>query len=112
MEFKKSSIGVQPEIRKRVTDGDVTVPVTLDFSAVTTKNGEEKVVKAGSPIDKDGKVANTASAVGILLTDVYEARPIGTIIKHGCVNVAVANKNAGIEIADEVKTALPLIIFE
>ena len=163
MEFKKTPVNMQPEIRKRVTDGDITIPITLNFTNVTAQADGSKVVKAGSPISAAGVVVNgvttyalstdttvqsgktyytrsgsegsyvyaavdnptgnpstsnyyeattDAAAVGILLTDVYDSRPIGTIIKHGCVNTAVANSNSGLTISDTVKTALSLIIFE
>lgn len=112
MQFKKSTVAIQPEIRKRVTGGDITVPITLDFSAVEANSDGDYVVLAGSPISDAGVVANTADAVGILLTDTYSTRPIGTIIKHGCVNLTVAESNSGLTIDDLVKTALPLVIFE
>ena len=43
----------------------------------------------------------------------YDDNPNGTIVKaFACVNTANANANAGITIADAVKTALSLIVFE
>lgn len=120
MKFKESSVTTQKEILKRKLGGELFEPITLDSSSFT--NG---VCKAGSPIDKDGKFVNgrTASgggvsaddgnAVGILLNDVYDSNPNGTIVKaFACVNEANANENAGITIAAAVKTALPLIVFE
>ena len=67
------------------------VPMTIDFSNVTDKDAEtgEKVVKAGTPVDKDGKPQKTTpftGAVGILLHDVYEGRPQGTILKKAYIN--------------------------
>lgn len=120
MNFKESSVTTQPEILKRKLGGELFEEITLDSSAFT--NG---VCKAGQPIDKDGKAVNgkaansdagTAAdgdAVGILLTDTYAERPIGTIVKaFACVNTANANANAGITIAAAVKTKLSLIVFE
>ena len=51
------------------------VPMTIDFSSVTDKDADtgEKVVKSGTPVDKDGKPQKTTpftGAVGILLHDV------------------------------------------
>lgn len=114
MEFSTKSVTIQPEIRKRVTDGDILTEVTLDFSAVTaTADDGEKIVKAGTPINATtGVLDNTATASGILLTDVVASRPIGTILRHGMVNTAVAQSNSGVTIAAECKTALSLIIFE
>ena len=56
------------------------IPMTLDFASVVTKlaNGK-KVVKAGTPIGATGTVDNTATVVGILLRDVTEDRPQGTL---------------------------------
>ena len=112
MNFKESAVSTQPEILKRRLGGELFEPITLASDAFT--NG---VWKAGQPIAADGKAVNGASsdgkAVGILLTDTYSERPIGTIVKaFACVNLANANANAGITIADAVKTALPLIVFE
>lgn len=52
--------------------------LTLDTTAFT-----EGVCKAGTPIALNGTIANTASAAGILLTDVYEERPLATIVIGG-----------------------------
>lgn len=112
MNFSEFSITMQPEILHRRLGGELFEPITLDSTAFT-----DGVCKAGNPIDASGKAVNGGSgdgaAVGILLTDVYKERPIGTIVKaFACVNTANANKNAGITIAAGVKTALPLIVFD
>ena len=120
MKFKKTSVTSQKEILKRKLGGELFEEITLNASAFT-----DGVCKAGSPIAADGKFVNgrttssdsvsvnDASPVGILLTDVYDDNPNGTIVKaFACVNTANANSNAGITIADAVKTALPLIVFE
>lgn len=108
MKFKEKSVTTQLEILKRRLGGELFVPITLDSTAFT-----DGVCKAGNPIAKDGKVDNTTSPIGILLYDVYEENPNGTIIKaFAVVNEANANANASITLAEEVKTALPLIVFE
>lgn len=108
MKFASNAVNMQPEILKVKTGGEYTKAVTLDFTGVTGG-----VVKAGSPISAAGVVANTANAVGILYTDVYEDNPNGTIIKaFAVVNEANCNANSGLTLADEVKAALPLIVFE
>lgn len=120
MKFSETSVTTQLEILKRKLGGELFEPIKLDATAF--KDG---VCKAGSPIDADGKFVNgrstgtdglqadDSSPVGILLNDVYESNPNGTIIKaFACVNEANANKNASITIAEKVKTALPLIVFE
>ncbi len=108
MKFKESSVTTQKEILKRKLGGELFVPITLDASAFT-----DGVCKAGNPIAADGKVDNATAPIGILLSDVYDSNPNGTILKaFGVVNEANANANAGITIATAVKTALPLIVFE
>ena len=89
------------------------IPMTLDFSSVGTKlaNGK-KVVKAGTPIGATGTVDNTATVVGILLHDVTEDRPQGTLLKKAYIDTAVAQEHSGVTIEAAVKTALPMIVFE
>ena len=89
------------------------IPMTLDFTSVVTKlaNGK-KVVKAGTPIGATGTVDNTATVVGILLHDVTEDRPQGTLLKKAYINTAVAQAHSGVTIESAVKTALPMIVFE
>ena len=89
------------------------IPMTLDFSSVSDKlaNGK-KVVKAGTPIGKTGVLDNTGTVVGILLHDVTEDRPQGTLLKKAYINTAVAQAHSGVTIEAAVKTALPMIVFE
>ena len=89
------------------------IPMTLDFTSVVTKlaNGK-KVVKAGTPIGATGTVDNTATVVGILLHDVTEDRPQGTLLKKAYINTAVAKAHSGVTIEAAVKAALPMIVFE
>ena len=89
------------------------IPMTLDFTSVVTKlaNGK-KVVKAGTPIGATGTVDNTATVVGILLHDVTEDRPQGTLLKKAYINTEVAKSHSGVTIEAAVKTALPMIVFE
>jgi hypothetical protein len=89
------------------------IPMTLDFSAVTdTTDSGKKVVKAGTPIGATGVKDNTATVVGILLHDVVEERPQGTLLKKAYINTAVAEAHSGVAIAEAVKTALPMVVFE
>lgn len=112
MRFKNTNVPVPPEVRKRVTDGDYQIPITINFDNVSDKVDGVKVVKVGTPISKDGEIA-TANAKGILVyADVYETRPIGTILTHGHINVAVAEKWSGKTITDAVKQSLPMVVFE
>ena len=89
------------------------IPMTLDFTSVETKlaNGK-KVVKAGTPIGATGTVDNTATVVGVLLHDVTEDRPQGTLLKKAYIDTAVAQAHSDVTIEAAVKTALPMIVFE
>ena len=89
------------------------IPMTLDFSSVSEKlaNGK-KVVKAGTPIGATGVKDNTSTVVGILLHDVTEDRPQGTLLKKAYIDTAVAQAHSGVTIEAAVKTALPMIVFE
>jgi len=108
MKFESRNVVSQPEIYKRKLGGELTVPVTIADAAFA-----DGVCKAGNPITADGTVANSAAAVGILLNDVLEEDPNGTIIKaFACVNETNCNANAGITLTDTAKKALPLIVFE
>ena len=112
MKFTESTVTTQKEILKRRLGGELFEEIILDTSAFT-----DHVCKAGNPISAAGKKVNgggsDAAAVGILLTDVYDSNPNGTIVKaFACVNEKNANANASITIATAVKTALPLIVFE
>ena len=90
------------------------VPITLDFSGVTAKDTATglKVVKAGTPIDEDGVASNDGDAIGILLWDVLEDRPQGTILKKAYIDLAKAEANCGLTIDAAVKAALPMVVFE
>ena len=83
------------------------IAITLDFSEVVGG-----VVKAGTPISAAGVAANTSSAIGILLHDVTEDRPQGTILKKAYLNTAVAEEHCGLTYDAAVKAALPMVVFE
>lgn len=89
------------------------IPTTLDFKNVTdTLDNGKKIVKAGTPIGTAGVKDNTATVVGILLHDVTEDRPQGTLLKKAYINSTVAQEHSGVTYAEAVKTALPMIVFE
>ena len=100
MLVKNTNVTQTPEILKRLLGGELFVPVTItEFS-----NG---VCKAGTPIDASGAIANDATAEGILLYDVYEENPNGSLVKaYATINLANAEANSGLTIADAVKTTL------
>ena len=89
------------------------IPMTLDFSSVSDKlaNGK-KVVKAGTPIGSGGVLDNTGTVVGILLHDVTEDRPQGTLLNKAYIKTEVAKTHSGVTIDQAVKTALPMVVFE
>lgn len=80
--------------------------LTLDTAAFT-----DGVCKAGTPIALDGTIANTADAAGILLLDVQEERPVGTIVIGGYIHTERAEAHSGVTIADEAKEALKNVVF-
>lgn len=85
---------------------------TLDFSGVADVVNGKKIVKAGTPIGEAGTVDNTATVVGILLHDVTEDRPQGTLLKKAYINTAIAEEHSGVTYDAAVKTALPMVVFE
>lgn len=111
MQFEQTSYVGDVQILKRKPFEAVSM--TLDFAGVADKldNGK-KVVKAGTPIGASGVADNTATVVGILLHDVVEDRPQGTLLKKAYINTAVAEEHSGVTYAAAVKTALPMIVFE
>ena len=109
MLFESVNIGGQVEILNRTPfEG---VPITLDFTFVATTDSDtgEKVVKAGMPITSAGAEAKTTpwtGAIGILLHDVYESRPQGTILKRAYINTGRAQTNSGLTYDDDLVAAL------
>lgn len=106
MLVKNKNVTTTPEILKRKLGAEYLVPITI----TAFNNG---VCKAGTPIGADGTVQNGANAAGILLYDVYEQNPNGSLIKgQAVVNLANAEANSGLTIDSAVKTALATVIFE
>lgn len=111
MQYEQTSYAGDVEILKRKPFE--SIPMTLDFTSVTdTTASGKKIVKAGTPIGASGTVDNTATVVGILLFDVVETRPQGTLLKKAYINTKVAQKHSGVTYAAAVKSALPMIVFE
>lgn len=112
MQYNDATFGGDVQILKRPPfEG---TPITLDFSDVVTTDTATglKIVKAGAPISAAGVVANTSSAIGILLFDVLEDRPQGTILKKAYLNTTVAQTHSGVTYDNAVKAALPMVVFE
>lgn len=110
MQYEQITYGADVQILKRPPfEG---IPLTLDFSSVSPGSDGRKVVKAGTPISSAGVAANTSSAIGILLFDVYAERPQGTLLKKAYLNTSVAQTHCGLTYDAAVKAALPMIVFE
>lgn len=115
MLFESVDIGGQVEILNRSPfEG---VPMTIDFTSVSTTDPDsgEKVVRAGMPISAAGVEVKTTpwtGAVGILLHDVYESRPQGTILKKAYINKTAAQANASVTYDATLEGMLPMIVFE
>ena len=104
MGYTRNEVTVAPEIL--YNSEYVGDAVTLDTAAFT-----DGVCKAGTPIGADGVIANTADALGVLLHDVYEERPQGTIVIGGYIHTQRAQTHSGVTIADEAKAAMKNVVF-
>lgn len=108
MSVENMTIGTNYEILNRPPFRGVSM--TIDFDGVSdTDDTGEKVVKAGMPIDKDGKpvkITPWTGAVGILLENVRESRPQGTILTEAYVHTTRAQANAGIKYDGALVTAM------
>lgn len=108
MKYSSTSVASTPEILKRKTGAELIVPVTIAPASFT--NG---VCKAGTPIDKDGVVANNASVKGILLNDVTSDDPNGAlIVAFASINKANAQANSGVTLDEAAIGALNKVVFE
>ena len=115
MGYKSTSVGLGTEILNRTKFEGVSM--TIDFTSVTTEDDDtgEKVVRAGMPISAAGAEVKTTpwtGAVGILLDDVYESRPQGTILKKAYINKTAAEANASVTYDDALYKLFPMIVFE
>lgn len=86
------------------------VPMTIDFTNVTDEgdNGK-KVVKAGTPVSGVGVPVTTTpwiGATGILLVDVYEDRPQGTLLTEAYIHTGRAQENSGLTYDGALVTAM------
>lgn len=107
MKVENATFGSGVEILNRPPYEGVSM--TIDFDGVSDKadNGEF-VVKAGTPISKDGKAVKSGftDVVGILLVDVYEHRPQGTILTEAYVNTTRAQEHSGVTYDASLVSAL------
>nr|DAG79795.1 MAG TPA: hypothetical protein [Caudoviricetes sp.] len=112
MEYKNTSVAGDVEIL--YNSAYVGQAITLDTTAFTSG-----VCKAGTPISADGKKgattgstgSETSTTVGILLMDVYEDRPQGTIVIGGFINTTVAQTHSGVTLTTQDKGNLKNVVF-
>lgn len=104
MGFTRNSVSVAPEIL--YNSEYVGDAITLDEAAFT-----EGVCKAGTPIGTGGVVANSASALGILLHDVYVERPQATIVIGGYIHTKRAQEHSGVTVAEAAREAMKNVVF-
>jgi hypothetical protein len=65
------------------------------------------VIKAGTPMSREGLIANDGNAYGILMDDVQRKRnKRGRVIVAGCVDVAKAEEHSGVKLSAAAKKAL------
>lgn len=104
MAVKRNNVTPDPEIlyNARYTGK----AITLDEGAFS-----DGVCKAGTPIGEGGVVANSASALGVLLHDVYQERPQATIVIGGYIHTAHAEEHSGVSIVEAAKTAMKNVVF-
>lgn len=83
-----------------------TKTVTLDMT-------DQTVIKAGTPISAEGKVANDETAIGVLLNDCHACLGArrGLVVISGRAKQDVAAKHSGITISDEAKSAMINLTF-
>lgn len=106
MKFDTLTVGSEIEILNRKEFE--AVAMTVDYTGVDAVNGV-KVVRAGTPVDKDGKVVGSTpwtGAIGLLLHDAYEEHPQVAVLKVGYVHTGRAQKNSGLTYDAALVTAL------
>ena len=85
------------------------VSMTVDYTGVDVDSDGRRVVRAGTPVDKDGKVVTSTpwtGAVGIVLHDAYDSRPQVAVLKVGYVHTTRAQSNSGLTYDAALVTAL------
>lgn len=107
MLVENAAIGSGVEILNRPPYEGVSM--TIDFTGVSDIEDGVKVVKAGTPINENGVPVNATpwtGASGILLVDVYEDRPQGTILTEAYINTTRAQENSGLTYDAALVTAM------
>lgn len=98
MKVKNISVGLEKEVLNR-KECEATA-MTVDFtSVVKTADNGEKIVPAGTPVDKDGRPVSATpwtGAIGLLRHDVYESRPQAAVLKKAYIHTKRAQENSGL----------------
>ena len=108
-----TTVGAKVEILRRYPFE--SIPMTLDFTdAEEDKETGKKIIKAGTPIDKDGKkVENPWNNVrGILLHDTYEDNPHAALLVKAYIDRDVAETHSEVTYDDDLLKLLPMIVLE
>ena len=108
MKFDTLSVGGEIEILNRKEFEAVAMTVDYTGVSATASNGD-KIVKAGTPVDKDGKVVGSTpwtGDIGLLLHDAYESHPQVAVLKVGYVNTTRAEESCDLTYDAALVTAL------
>lgn len=109
-DMKFDTLAVSNEIEILNRKEFEAVAQTVDFTGVSaTADNGQKIVKAGTPVDKDGKVVGTTpwtGAIGLLLHDAYESHPQVAVLKVGYVHTGRAQTNSTLTYDAALVTAL------
>ena len=82
------------------------VAMTIDFTGVATADADGAIyIPAGTPVSKLGAPITATpwtGAIGLLLHDVYQDRPQGTVLKKAYINVTRAQAHNGLTYDDDL----------
>ena len=82
------------------------VAMTIDFTGIATADADGDIyIPAGTPINKNGAAVTATpwtGAIGLLLHDVYQTRPQGTVLKKAYINVTRAQAHNGLTYDDDL----------
>lgn len=82
------------------------VAMTIDFTGVATTDADGNIyIPAGTPVSKLGAPITATpwtGAIGLLLHDVYQDRPQGTVLKKAYINVTRAEAHNSLTYDDDL----------
>lgn len=68
-------------------------------------------IKAGTPMDAEGNIANNGNCFGLMMGDVLRTRNRARVVISGPVDLDDAEENSGITLTDEAKAAMRDVWF-